>query len=56
MAGEHQLKRPWVEVGPPSSLPSQLLPIQVILDHEGEDDPLVCTGEERVGLTHPSEI
>jgi hypothetical protein len=50
--GEHRLKRPQVEVGLPSGLPSQLLPIQVISDREGEDDPLVCTGEERVGRTH----
>jgi hypothetical protein len=54
--GEHRLKHPRAEAGPPIGLPSQLLPMQVISDRKGEDDPFVRTSEEKVGLTHPSEI
>jgi hypothetical protein len=30
--------------------------MQVISDNEGEDDPFICTCEERVGLAHTSKI
>jgi hypothetical protein len=55
-AGEHRWKHPRAEAGPPTGSPSQLLPMQVISDHKGEDDSFVCTSKEKVGLTLRSEI
>jgi hypothetical protein len=56
MACEHRAKHPRAKAGLPTGLPSQLLPLQVIFDHEREDDPFVCTSGEKVGLTPSSKI
>jgi hypothetical protein len=56
MGRECRLKHSLAEGGLPTGLPSQLPPMEVISDCEAEDDPLVCTSDKNVGLTHPSEI
>jgi hypothetical protein len=53
---ERRPKRPRAEVGLPTGLPSQVLPLQVISNREGEEDPFMCTSGEKVGLTPSSMI
>jgi hypothetical protein len=55
-AGERGPKQPQAEGGMPTGSSKQLLPVQVTSDHEGEEDPSVCTSAKEVGLTPRPEV
>jgi hypothetical protein len=56
IANKRRPKHPCAEARPPTGLPSQLLPLRVISNREGEDDPFVCTSGEKVGVAPSFEI